>query len=179
MERTKFLPCLIRTRFKGDARFCYYYLITNLITGRQYVGSRLRDNPFSDKRYMGSSDYVKADIKRYGKENFSKIILKHERFINKKIMLNHETLFILKYNSLTPNGYNRFIPNSRIGFNMSGCKHKNTFNNNFSPDVRKRISDKVKAWNRTPEGIKWREKHRQAQLKMRMIKRFFTKMCLN
>ncbi len=50
----------------------YIYLTTNLINGKKYIGQHygeLEDN------YLGSGSELKIDIKKYGKNNFSKIIL--------------------------------------------------------------------------------------------------------
>ncbi len=103
--------------------FYYVYLITNLILNKQYVGSKLcyKDDPLNDN-YWGSSKYLSADIEIYGKENFTKEIITAE-YTNKNDMLNGETEYILKYDTLEPNGYNRFLPNQRRGFHTAGCKH--------------------------------------------------------
>lgn len=100
----------------------YVYLITNIIINKQYVGSHIcyKKDPYNDK-YMGSSKYVNEDIKIYGKENFTKKIITI-KYVNAKDMLDGETFYILKYNTLAPNGYNRFLPNQRKGFHTGGCK---------------------------------------------------------
>lgn len=99
-------------------KFYYVYIITNHISNKQYVGSHIC---YKDKvdNYMGSSKYLNEDYKLFGKENFSKQILKDD-YKNNIEMLNGESEFILKYNTLAPNGYNRFLPNKRLSFNMAG-----------------------------------------------------------
>jgi hypothetical protein len=124
MRRRKFSKekPFIKTKFSDDTRYCYYYLVTNLLDPRrQYVGSRLVDgnHPFQDK-YMGSSIYLKEDIKKYGLKNFQKEILKQEVWINNETLVNHESEFILKYDTLNPHGYNRYLPNRYPGFSMAG-----------------------------------------------------------
>jgi hypothetical protein len=100
----------------------YIYLITNNILNKQYVGSRIcYKNINEDNNYMGTSKYLDEDYKIYNINNFTKEILKDD-YQNKIDMLNGETNFILKYNTLAPNGYNRFLPNTRNGFHMGGCK---------------------------------------------------------
>tara|TARA_B100000965_G_C19560594_1_gene744292 strand:+ start:521 stop:982 length:462 start_codon:yes stop_codon:yes gene_type:complete len=74
--------------------FGYIYRITNLTTGRQYIGRKYftqRRKPRSGKgkrrvttesdwkKYYGSSDELKADVKALGKSNFKReIISLHE-----------------------------------------------------------------------------------------------------
>ena len=72
--------------------FGFVYRITNLQTGRQYIGRKYfyqkrkpkggkrRVTSESDwKRYYGSSDELKRDVKEYGKDNFRReIISLHE-----------------------------------------------------------------------------------------------------
>ena len=116
---------LIRTKFKGPSRFCYYYLITNLLTGRRYVGYRLANGkyPLEDTKYFG--DYSKPlleDIEKFGMENFTKVILRHERFVNKVTSSSHESMFMHMYDTLNPNGYNLYDPGKNPGFSTSGVK---------------------------------------------------------
>ena len=72
--------------------FGYVYRITNIQNGRQYIGRKYfyqkrkpkggkrRITSESDwKRYYGSSDELKRDVKEYGKETFKReIISLHE-----------------------------------------------------------------------------------------------------
>ena len=72
--------------------FGYVYRITNIQNGRQYIGRKYfyqkrkpkggkrRITSESDwKRYYGSSDALKQDVKEYGKDNFRReIISLHE-----------------------------------------------------------------------------------------------------
>lgn len=71
----------------------FVYLITNLLTGRKYIGKksfwkRRTLKPLKGKKrkrkikvesdwrsYHGSSKELNADIEEYGEENFSKLIL--------------------------------------------------------------------------------------------------------
>ena len=68
--------------------FGYVYCITNKTTGKKYIGRKYfvqkrkpkggkrRVTSESDwKKYYGSSPELKADISRYGKDNFSREIL--------------------------------------------------------------------------------------------------------
>ena len=68
--------------------FGYVYCITNIITGRKYIGRKYfvqkrkpkggkrRLTSESDwKRYYGSSDELKSDVKEYGRDNFRREII--------------------------------------------------------------------------------------------------------
>ena len=71
-----------------DGQFGFVYRITNIQTGKQYIGRKYfiqkrkpkggkrRVTSESDwKKYYGSSPELNADISTYGKENFSREIL--------------------------------------------------------------------------------------------------------
>ena len=76
--------------------FGYVYRITNLQNGRQYIGRKYftqrrkprggkrRVTSESDwKRYYGSSDELKADVKRLGKEKFRREIISLHKTLGK------------------------------------------------------------------------------------------------
>lgn len=100
--------------------FYYVYIITNTFLNKQYIGSRVcYKDKIEEDGYWGSSKYLNEDYKIYGKENFTKKILKSD-CKDKIELLNEESRFIIEYNTLAPNGYNRFLPNSRSTFTMIG-----------------------------------------------------------
>lgn len=108
-------------------RYYYIYLINNLLNGKQYVGSKMYDCEKKDKIYMGSSKYINADIILFGIENFSKVILEENMlFISKEELLERESYYIHLYDTLNPNGYNRYDPVKCIGFCSIGIKWKQT-----------------------------------------------------
>jgi hypothetical protein len=53
--------------------FYTIYKITNTTNGKIYIGKHQTDNP--NDGYMGSGKYIKAAIKKHGKENFTKEVL--------------------------------------------------------------------------------------------------------
>jgi hypothetical protein len=66
--------------------FYYLYEIKNLINGKIYVGvHKTRD---MNDGYMGSGKVIRSAIKRYGVENFQKVIL--ETFVDAKSMYARE-----------------------------------------------------------------------------------------
>ncbi|OQC18307.1 MAG: NUMOD3 motif (2 copies) [Firmicutes bacterium ADurb.Bin080] len=100
----------------------YIYSITNKILNKKYIGSRVcYKDKIENDNYWGSSKYLQRDYKIFGKENFIKEIISIER--DQKDLFEIEAKFILKYNTLEPNGYNRFLPNKRNGFSTRGCHH--------------------------------------------------------
>ena len=55
--------------------FHYVYRIDNLINGKFYIGVHSGEKNPSEDNYCGSGKNIKAAIKKYGKNNFSKLIL--------------------------------------------------------------------------------------------------------
>ena len=94
-----------------DDNFGFVYLITNLSNGRKYVGRKVfwfhrkppgkkrRVKKESDwKKYYGSSDELKEDVKTLGKENFRREIISLHKTLGKTNFAETEALF--KYNVL-------------------------------------------------------------------------------
>ena len=92
--------------------FGFVYLISNIINGRKYIGRKYfwsyrtppgkkrRVKQESDwKKYYGSCPELKEDVKKYGKENFSREILSLHKT---KGQCNYEeTRQLFNYNVLT------------------------------------------------------------------------------
>ena len=100
--------------FESDAignYFGFVYCITNKTTGRKYIGRKyfwsFRTPPGkkrkvkqeSDwKKYYGSNDQLKADVKEHGKEHFKRKIISLHETVGKTNYAETEALF--KYNVL-------------------------------------------------------------------------------
>jgi len=87
--------------------FGYVYLITNKITNRKYIGRKYfvqkrkpkggkrRITSESDwKKYYGSSPELKEDVKKYGKESFSREIISLHETLGKTNYEETRQLFI-------------------------------------------------------------------------------------
>jgi group I intron endonuclease len=83
-------------------KYNYVYITTNLVNGRQYIGSHCTDN--IDDGYLGSGRYFVKAVKKYRKENFVREVLQECENIEEARKL--EEGYISKYNTLRPIGYN-------------------------------------------------------------------------
>jgi group I intron endonuclease len=99
---------------------CYIYKITNNLSDKSYIGSRINDNPYEDFKYMGSSKYLNEDFDLLGIENFKKEIVEVFYNISKKELLDKETKLILFYDTLNPKGYNKHLPNKYTSWHRGG-----------------------------------------------------------
>lgn len=83
------------------------YIITNLITKKQYVGQTIHtiENRFKQHCSKNStSRFIRNSIRKYGQDNFKIDHLCSAKNIENANYL--EEYFINKYNTLAPNGYN-------------------------------------------------------------------------
>jgi hypothetical protein len=103
------------------------YQITNLLNGHIYIGAHSTDN--INDRYMGSSRYLRKDIKEFGKKNFKKEIL--FIFNNKEEMLLKEAELVNKEFVFREDTYNKIIGGldsfTTIGMVTVKDKYGNTF----------------------------------------------------
>jgi len=101
------------------------YKTTNLINGKIYIGQDKKNNP----KYLGSGDLIKKAIKKYGKENFIKEIIK--ACFTQDELDKFEKYFITEFDSR----------NNDIGYNIAvGGIDGTTLNRKLSEDVRNNMS---------------------------------------
>lgn len=138
----KFIIPLFCTKCEGFCKilgffivFMYIYKTTNLINGKIYIGQSCKESSKS-KSYIGGGTLLALAIKKYGKENFSKEILKDDIKTRKKLDI-FEKAYIRKFNSCDMNvGYN-ILEGAAIGFN---CVNPSTV-----PYVALKISQSLKS----------------------------------
>jgi len=110
------------------------YLTTNNIKNKVYVGKLVNENKLT---YLGSGTYVGRAIKKYGKENFSRITLE-DGITDHDYLCEREIYWIEFYDSTNPDvGYN-LSEGGKSGF--SGLIH--------TPETREKMSESAK--NRSP-----------------------------
>ena len=107
-------------------QFGFVYCITNIKTGKAYIGckqyynyrkykKKTRKTEYNWKSYMGSSKHLIDDIKKIGKKHFKFEII--EEFKNKRSLRYYECYYQMKYNVLSsvlegtdePAFYNNYV----------------------------------------------------------------------
>lgn len=90
-----------------EKKYHFVYKITNLINGKYYIGKHSTNK--IDDNYMGSGPAIKSAIKKYGKDNFVKEILKfldteHDAYVYEESLLSHDVVYSKQcYNQYTGN----------------------------------------------------------------------------
>lgn len=138
----------------------WIYLTTNLINEKIYIGQHVIS---SDKRanatYIGSGELFRRAVKKYGKENFKRKILKV--CYTQKELNTWEYVYIKKYKS----------QDKDIGYNIAdGDILSSKCNPAKLPEVRKKISESAKErfknpfnhpslGRKNPHTDEWKKKH--------------------
>ena len=117
------------------------YKTTNLLNGRFYIGMHITSN--LDDGYLGSGRRIKAEIKKYGRENFKRVVL--EELHSKEALVQRESELVteeLREDPLCLNLKNggegggriwseehlkAFTAKAAIGGKVSGTKYKDAW----------------------------------------------------
>jgi GIY-YIG catalytic domain len=91
--------------------FYYLYEVRNNINGKTYIGVHETEN--LNDGYMGSGTLIKRAIRKYGVENFSKVIL--QQFSTREEMFSKEKEIVDSEYILDPTVYN-LMPGGKGGF---------------------------------------------------------------
>lgn len=144
------------------------YLITNNVTKKQYVGQALshrlnhkRYRPFGFKGRLNDhisqantrpekQTYLHSSMRKHGESNFSIELIKRCKVEELDTL---ETEYIVKYNTLYPNGYNlttggkftTFI-GARVINNNIDYLYEKKFRDHQTPETRKKISAALKEY---------------------------------
>jgi len=124
----------------------YIYKITNTVNNKCYIGVTTATNP--NERWSHHKSAIRANIgcpflqtafKKHGEDafKFEVLIICFDEDVFK-----FENEYIVKYNSMIPNGYNA-AQGGKIGMSFLGKKH--------TDKTKKIISEKSKAHNANPE----------------------------
>lgn len=104
----------------------WIYLTTNIVNGKIYVGQfTFKKDKRLNAIYLGSGTVIEQAIKKYGRKNFKRKILKLCYSINQ--LNGYETYYTLKYNpNLDKNiGYNQIIGPVRRSGNKNPMSYPN------------------------------------------------------
>lgn len=134
----------------------YVYETTNLVNNKRYMGVSSK-TPDTSLNYYGSGQQLNKAIKKYGKENFTKTILKEfetvdaARKYEEYLIEYRDVINNIEYYNLTKGGHGGFSENAINSKNSDITKRKisNTLNGRKRPAE---VIEKISAKNR---GRKW------------------------
>lgn len=132
----------------------FVYITTNIVNGKQYVGSHATKN--LNDGYIGSGRIFLKAVNKYGKQNFQREILEEcENILDARKL---EPYYIIKYNTLVPNGYN---VSDNGGWGYLGSTHGLSTRKRISKALKgKKFSDERKKRLRIAcKGVQAGEKH--------------------
>ena len=154
----------------------FVYVTTNLINGKQYVGDHSTQNV--NDTYFGSGRIFLKALKKYGKENFTREILKIyntrlEAYIAQEYYINlYNTLYPLGYN-ISPKGGHEVkgsvseFTKEKISLKQKGISKRLYFIKKFGEDGEKKYLEYLqKTKNRKPLNCKGKG------IKNRMIEKY-------
>ena len=123
----------------------YIYEIKNLLNNKTYIGQRkcpANKTPETDS-YMGSGDLIRKAIKKYGLQNFSKLILE-SNIGSKKEVDKREIYWISKYKEQGGAEYN--LSTGGTGGNLGEYVNKliKKSKENISEETRRKMSESAK-----------------------------------
>lgn len=117
----------------------YIYITTNTVTGKIYVGQKYVTNDKKHETYLGSGLHLIRSIKKHGREVFTNEVIewcKTEDELNKR-----EIYWIAYHKATEPSvGYN--LSDGGSVPRLSGPRNY-MYGRTHSPEVRKKISDKI------------------------------------
>ena len=144
-----YCPSSIFPFHDSDGYYHLIYMIVNKINNKIYIGKHTTKNPYDD--YMGSGKLILTAIKKYGKDNFDKIILfclstENEAYLKESEIVTAE--FVKREDT-----YNLTVGGE--GFSTGENHPRHLKGKHFTEDVRQKISDALKGIQFSDE---WKEK---------------------
>jgi len=125
----------------------FIYITTNTLTGVQYIGKKYyfykNEKESNWKDYLGSSELLKSDIKLYGRDQFSRIIIAEAN--DEEALSKLEKYFIDKYDAVASNAfYNRSNGSDKWFTTSSGVLRGLETRKKWSDDKKRQVSEKLK-----------------------------------
>ena len=146
-------------------KFGFVYLITNLQSGKGYIGckqyklyTKLKERGSDWKTYTGSSKWLNEDIQKIGKEHFKFEII--AEYKNRRSLRYYELYYQMKFNVLSSTIEGTDEPayyNSRVG-----GKFYRPVESYQDPEFRQKVSDGLNKYFEDPEA---RRKNSESQKK--------------
>ena len=115
----------------------FIYMTENLVNGKKYIGMCTRN----DDEYLGSGKLIKNAIKKYGKENFKRVILEECETIEQ--LSEAEERLIEKYNAVESDMFYN-LSHGGLGGNPKTVKE---YWNNLSAEERSERNRHCRGWN--------------------------------
>jgi group I intron endonuclease len=100
--------------------FGFIYITTNLVNQKRYLG-RCRYGKRDWETYLGSGKAIKRAIKKYGNENFSRVIL--IECSTKELLIEKEKELISQYNCVDDAAWYNISPDSHTTRGFAGKRH--------------------------------------------------------
>jgi len=156
-----------------NRKYNYLYKLTNKINGKIYIGVHRTDN--IDDGYMGSGVLLKRSQKKYGIENFEKIILQYfdtyqEALDRERELVTEEFINDDGNYNIREGGYGNCRWSSSARLMMSDTAKKNWENEEYRDMMNKMVYSNPLRNKKVSEGvIKWIEDNPEAHYD-RMLK---------
>lgn len=127
-------------------RIIFTYITTNLLDGKQYIGSHATDN--IDDGYLGSGEMLINAVRKHGESNFKREII--DFYYSRKEAYIAEGVLIERFQTIRPNGYNispiggMFVPGYESKWKGVTGDMAPRYGKPASKDIRERISRRMK-----------------------------------
>ena len=132
----------------------FIYKTTCLVNGKIYIG---KHEGSENDNYLGSGEIFSLALRKYGKENFKREILRRCETLHELRIWEH--VYIKKYHS----------QNHEIGYNIAdGDVNSSEYNPAKRPEVREKIRKAAKKRTSVPENTPMFRKHHSEETRRRM-----------
>ena len=142
----------------------YVYIITNLINGKKYIGMSINKKSYFKGWYFGSGKLIKQAIEKYGKENFTKEIVKEfdneddTRLFERNLIIERNAVDDPMYYNLAPGGYGGAHKGRKVSPETIEKIKSKLRGKKRGKDVVERIASKIRGRKQSPENIEKRRK---------------------